>query len=291
MASGPITSQQIAEEKVETATNFIFLGSKITEDGGCSHEIKRHLLLGRKTMINLDRILKSRDITLLTKGPLVKAMVFPIVVYWYELNHKEGRVPKNWCFRTVVLEKTLESPLDCKIKPVNPKGNQSWIFIRRTNAEAETPILWPHDAKSQLSGKDSDAGKDWGQEEKGTIEDEMVEWHHQLNGHEFEQTPGDSERQGSLVCCSSQGCKELVMTQRLSSNNLSRSVFTQNQVLPSTFSHLPNAKAPYKLLIRDTLWWSQTCLHNKRASNLQFIIIQQNLVSLNYTSSYHLTLS
>ena len=89
----------------------------------------------------------------------------------------------------------------CLIKPVNPKGNQSWIFIRRTNAEAETPILWPHDAKSQLSGKDSDAGKDWGQEEKGTIEDEMVEWHHQLNGHEFEQTPGDSEGQGRLVCC------------------------------------------------------------------------------------------
>ena len=116
-------------------------------------------------------------------------------------------------------------------------------------------------------------------------------WHHKLNEPEFEQTPGDSERQGSLACCSSQGCKELVMTQGLSSNNLSRSVCTQNQVLPSTFSHLSNVKAPYKLLVRNTLWWSQTCLHNKRASNLQFIIIQQNLVSLNYTSSNHLTLS
>ena len=168
---------------VETMADFIFGGSKMTADGGCSHEIKRHLLLGRKTMTNLDRILKSRDITLLTKGPLVKAMVFPIVVYWYELNHKEGRVPKNWCFRTVVLEKTPESPLGSKeIKLVNPKGNQPWIFIGRTGAEAEAPILWS-----------PDAGKDWGQEEKGVTEDEMIWWHHWLNGHEFKQTWGDSE--------------------------------------------------------------------------------------------------
>ena len=105
----------------------------------------------------------------------------------WELNYKESWVPKNWCFWTVVLEKTLESPLDCKeIKPSNPKGNQSWIFIGRTDAEAKAPILWPHDAKSQLNGKDPNAGKDWRQEEKGTTEDEMFGWHHWLNGHEFD---------------------------------------------------------------------------------------------------------
>ena len=111
-----------------------------------------------------------------------------------ELDHKEGLVLTNWCFRTVVLEKTLESPLEGKeIKPVNPKGNQSWIFIGRTDAEAEVPILWPPDAKSWLIGKDSDAGKDWMQEEKGATEDEMVGWHHQLKRHELEQTLGDGD--------------------------------------------------------------------------------------------------
>ena len=107
-------------------------------------------------------------------------------VWIWELDYKESWAPKNWCFWTVVLEKTLESPLDCKIKPVNPKGNQSWIFIGRTDAEAETLILWLPDVKSWLIGKDHDAGKDWRQEEKGTTEDEMVGWHHWLNGHEFE---------------------------------------------------------------------------------------------------------
>ena len=117
----------------------------------------------------------------------------------WELDHKEGWAPKNWCFRTVVLEKTLESPLDSKeIKLVNPKGNQPWIFFGRTDAEAEAPILCPPAAKSGFIGKDPDAGKDWRQEEKGTTEDEMVGWHHWLNGHEFEQAPGDSEGQGSL---------------------------------------------------------------------------------------------
>ena len=138
------------------------LGSKITEDGDCSHEIKRCLLLGRKAMTSLDSILESRDITLPTKVHLVKAMVFPVVMYGCELDHKEGWVPKNWCFWTVVLEKTLESPLDCKeIKLVNPKGNQPWIFTGRTDTETEAPILWPPDAKSRLNGKDPDAGKDW----------------------------------------------------------------------------------------------------------------------------------
>ena len=128
-------------------------------------------------------------------------------VRMWELNHKKGWVPKNWCFRTLVLEKTLESSLDCKeIKPFNPKENQPWIFIGRT--EAEAPILWPPDEKSWLTGKDPDAGEDWGQEEKGMTEDEMVGWHHWLNGHEFEQTQIGSEGQGSLVCCSPWGHKE-----------------------------------------------------------------------------------
>ena len=126
---------------------------------------------------------------------------------------KESRVPKNWCFWTVVLEKTLESPLDCKeIQPVNHKGNQSWIFVGRTDAEAEAPILWPPNVKSRLIGKDPDVGKDWGQEEKGATEDEMVAWHHWLNAHEFEQTQGDSEGQGSLACCSLWGHKKSDMT-------------------------------------------------------------------------------
>ena len=135
-----------------------------------------------------------------------------------ELDYKEDWVPKNWCFQTVVLQKILESPLDCKeIKLVNPKGNQPWIFIGRTDAEAEAPILWPHDAKSPLTGKDPDAEKDWGQGEKGAREGEMVGWHHRLNGHKFEQTPGDGEGQGSLVCCSSWGHKESDTTEQLNS--------------------------------------------------------------------------
>ena len=188
MASGPITSWQTDGETVETVTDFIFLGSKITADGDCSHEIERHLLLGRKVTTNLDGKLKSRDITLPTKVCLVKAMVFPVVMYGCESwSIKKSEHKKNWCFWTVVLEKTPESPLDCKeIQPVHPKGNQSWIFTRRTDAEAETPILWPPDAKNWLIWKDPDAGKDWRREEKGMTKDEMVGWHHRLNGHEFE---------------------------------------------------------------------------------------------------------
>ena len=124
----------------------------------------------------------------------------------WELDYKESWMVKNWCFWTVVLEKTLESPLDRKeIQPVHPKGDQSWVFIGRTDVEAETPILWPPDANSWLSGKDPDAGKDWGQEEKGMTEDEMVGWHHWLNGHGFGWTPGVGDGQGGLVCCSSYG--------------------------------------------------------------------------------------
>ena len=138
-------------------------------NGDCSHEIKRHLLLGRKVMTNLDSIFKSRDVTLPTKVHLVKAMVFPVIVYGCESWTIKSWPLKNWCFWTVVLEKTLESPLDCKeIKPINPKGNQSWIFNGRTDAAAENPILWPPGGKNRLIGKDPDAGKDWRQEEKGT---------------------------------------------------------------------------------------------------------------------------
>ena len=167
-------------------TDFIFQGSKITADDDCSHQIKRHLLLGIKVMTNLDSILKSRVITLSTKVHLVKAMVFPVVVYRCESWTKESWALKNWCFWTVVLEKTLESPLECKeIQPVHPKGDQSWVFIGRADVEAETPILWPPDMKNYLIWKDPDAGKDWGQEENGTTEDEMVGCHNWLKGHGF----------------------------------------------------------------------------------------------------------
>ena len=131
----------------------------------------------------------------------------------WELDHKEGWALKNWCFQTLVLEKTLESPLDCKeIKSVNPKRNQPWTFIGRSDAEGEAPVLWPADVKSWLTRKDPDAGKDWGQEEKRVTEDEMVGWDHQLNGHEFEQALGVVDAQGSLVCCSLWGHKESDMT-------------------------------------------------------------------------------
>ena len=134
----------------------------------------------------------------------------------WELDYKERWAVKNWCFWTVVLEKTLEIPLDCKeIQPVHPKGNQSWIFIGRTDAEAETPIVWPPDAKNWVIGKDPDAGKDWRQEEKGTTENEMVGWHHWLDGHEFEQALGVGDDQGGLVCCSPWGLKELDTTEWL----------------------------------------------------------------------------
>ena len=138
----------------------------------------------------------------------------------WELEYKESWAPKNWCFWTAGLEKTLESPLDCKeIQPVRPKGDQSWIFIGRTDVEAETPILGPSDAKNWLIWKDPDIGEDGRQEEKGTTEDDMVWWHHRLNGHEFEQALGESEGQGSLVCCSPWSCKKSDTTEWLNNNN------------------------------------------------------------------------
>ena len=186
-----------------------FLGSKITWTVTAFSKSKRHLLLGRKAMTNLDSILKRRDTTALTKVHIVKAVVFPVIMYGWELDRKEGWAPK-WCSWIVVLEKPLESPLDRnEIKPVNPKGTQPWIFFGRTDAEVEDLILWPPDAKRQLTRKDSDTGKDWRQQEKRAEEDEMVGWHHQLNWHHSEQTLGASGGQRSLACCSPRGCKEL----------------------------------------------------------------------------------
>ena len=187
MAFGPITSWEIDGETVERVSDFIFLGSKITAHGDCSHEIKWRLLLGRKVMTNLDHILKQRH-CFSNKGPSSQGYGFSSGHVWmWELDGEESWAAKNWCFWTVVLEKTLESPLDCKeIQRVHPKGDQCWVFIGRTDAEAETPILWPPHVKSWFIGKDPDARRDWGQEEKGTTEDEMAGWHHRLDGHEFE---------------------------------------------------------------------------------------------------------
>ena len=215
MASGPITSWQIDGETVETVSEFILGASKITADGDCSHEIKKHLLLGRKTMTDQDITLKSRDVTLTTKVCLIKTMVFPIVTYgcesWTIKKAERWRIDafELWCWRR------LESPLDWKeIQPVHPKEDQSWVFIGGTDVEAETPILWPPDGKNWLTGKDPDAGKYcwW---EKGTTEAEMVGWHHWLNGHEFEQALGVGDGHRSLECCSPWGCKELKMTEQL----------------------------------------------------------------------------
>ena len=156
---------------------------------------------------------KAETIALLTKVYIIRHSFSSSCVWIWELDHKEGWASKDWCPWIVVLEKTLDSPLDSKeIKPVNPKGKQPKIFIGRSDAEADAPILWPPDVKSWLIGKDHDAGKDWRQEEKGTTEDEMGGWHHQLHGHESEQTLEDSARQGSLTCCSLWGHKELDRT-------------------------------------------------------------------------------
>ena len=182
MAPAPITSWQIDGETMETVRDFIFWGSKITADGDCSHEIKRHLLLGRKSMSNLDSILKSRNITLPTKVHLVKAMVFLVVMYGCE----SCTVKKAECWRIDTFKLWCWRKLCKEFQPVHPKGNQSWIFIGRIDVEAETPILWPPDVKNWLIWKDPDAGKDWRWEEKGTTEDEMVGRHHWLDGYEFE---------------------------------------------------------------------------------------------------------
>ena len=166
------------------------------------------------------RYIKKQRHYFANKGPSSQSYGFSSSYIWmWVLDYKESWVLKNWCFWTVVLEKTLESPLDSKeIKPVNPKGNQSWIYIGRTDAEAEAPIIWPSDANGRLIGKDSDAGKDWRQEEKGTTEDEMAGWHHRLEWHEFGLTLGVDDGQGGLACCDSWGHKESDTTEHLSLN-------------------------------------------------------------------------
>ena len=190
---------------------------KITVDGDCSHEIKRRLLLGRKVMTNLDSILKSRDITLPTKAYLVKAMVFPVFIYGYD----SWTIKKAECWRIYAFElwgcrrRFLRAPWTPRrskhsiLKEISPE--YSW----KADAEAETPILWSPDVKNWLIGKDPDAGKDWRQKEKGSTGDEMVGWHHRLNGHEFEQAPGVGDGQDSLACCSPWGHKETGTTEWL----------------------------------------------------------------------------
>ena len=196
VASCPNTSWQIDGETMETITDFLGGTLKSLQMVTAAMKLMKLLFLfGRKAMINLESILKSRDTTLPKKGPYSQSYGFSSSHVWmWELDYKESWAPKNWCFWTVVLEKTLESPLDCKaIQPVNTKENQSWIFIGRTDAEAETLVLWPPDAKNWLLRKDPDVGKDWRKEEKGTTEDEIVGWHDWLDGHEFEQSPRNGE--------------------------------------------------------------------------------------------------
>ena len=210
MAFSPITSWQIDGKTVETVADFIFGGSKITADGDCRHEIKRHLLLGWKVNDQPRQHIKKQSHYFAHKGPSSQSYGSSSNHIWmWELDYKESWALK-WCFWTVLLEKTLESLLDSKeIQSVHPKGNQSnqsrpkgnqaWIFIGRNDAEAETPILWTPDVKNWLIWKDSDAGKDWRQEKKGMTEDEMVEWHNWLYGHEFDYTLGVDDGQGGLV--------------------------------------------------------------------------------------------
>ena len=217
MASGPITSWQI--DGKQWLTSF-FWAPKSLQMVIAAMKFKK-LLLGRKVMTNLDSILKSRDVTLSTKVHLVKATVFQWscmdvrVGLWRKLSFWT-QLLSFWCFWTTVLEKTLESTLDCKeTQPVHPKGDQSWVFIGRTDAEAETPLLWPPHTKSWLIWKDPDAGKEWGREKKGTTDDKMVGWHHWLNGHGFGWTPRVGDGQGGLACCNSWGRKELDTTEQL----------------------------------------------------------------------------
>ena len=182
-------------------------------------------------MTNLDSKLKSRDITLPTKVHLVKAMVFPVVMYgcesWTVKKAECRRIDafELWCWRRL-----LRSPLGCKeVQPVRPRGDQSWVFIGRTDAEAETPILWPPHVKSWLTGKDPDAGRDWGQEEKGTTEDDMAGWQDWLDGRESEWTLGDGDAQGGLACSNSWGLKESDTTEQLNWTELNHSIYSRGQ--------------------------------------------------------------
>ena len=198
---------------------FLWEASKITVDGDCSHEIQRLLLPGRRAITNLDSILKSRDITLPTKVHLVKAMVSPVVMYrWDSWTVRKAECWWIDAFELLCWRRLLRIPWTARRSNYfHPKRYQSWTFIGRTDAESETPILWPPDAKIWLIGKDLNAGNDW-KKEKTVTEDEMVVWHHELNGYEqtqFEKTLGDGVEQGSLGCYSPYGCKELDTTEQV----------------------------------------------------------------------------
>ena len=236
-------------------------------------------------MTNLDSRLKSRDITLPTKVHLVKAIVFPVVIYGWtihgELDYKEPCAPKNWLFWTVVLEKILESVLDCKeVQPVHPKGDQSWVFIGRTDVEVETPILWPPVAKSWLIWKNPDAGKGWGQEEKGTTEDEMVGWHHWLNGPGFGWTPGVGDGQGGLKCCGSWGHKELDTTERLNWTELfywRRQVsLTIRAILSMGLSLADSCKGCFRWCLHEQRWHIAKLHHDVCAQCYKWLQLLHN---------------
>ena len=220
MASGPTTSWQIDGEMTETVTEFIFFGSKITADGDCSYGIERCLLLGRKAMTNLDSVLKSRGITLPTEAHLVKAMVFPVVMYGCEsctikkAKHQRIDAFELWYWTRLLLRvpwAARGSSLSI-LKEINLEYSLEGLMLR-LKLQYFDHLMQNGHWKSRLTGKDPYAEKDWRQEEKGTIEDDMVGWHHRLNGHEFEQTLGDGERQGSLVCCSPWGRQESERTE------------------------------------------------------------------------------
>ena len=198
------------------------------------------MLVPWKKSYDQPRHIEKQKYYFANKGPSSQSYGFSSSHGWmWELDHKEGWVLKNWCFWTVVLEKILERPLDCKeIQSVHPK-DQFLVFIGRTDVEAETPILWPPDAKSWLIWEDPVAGKDWEKEEKGTTEDEMVGWHHWLNGHGFVWTPGVGDGQGGLVCCGSWGCKELDTTEQLNWTELNASPGEGNGY-PLQYSRLEN---------------------------------------------------
>ena len=203
MPSGPITSWQIDVEIVATVADFIFLGSKITADDDCSHEIKKRLVLGRKAITNLDSILKSRDITLLTKVYLVKTMVFPVVIYGCEswtIKIAECQIIDAFELSLLRVPWMARRSNQSILKGISPKYSLEGLMLK-----LKLQYFGHLDAKSWLIWKDPDAGKDWRQEKKGTTEDEMVGWHHWLNGHEFEQAPGVGDGQGSLACCNPRG--------------------------------------------------------------------------------------
>ena len=278
MVSNPITSWQIDGETMETEIDFIFLGSKITANGDCSHETKKNTCSWEESYDQPRQYIKKQRHYFANKGPSSQSYGLSSIHVWmWELDHKQSWALKNWCFWTVVLEKTLESPLDTKgIKPVNPKENQSWVFIERTDTietsgkpsykyhlvmvaetiEAETPILWPADAKSWLIWKDPDAGKDWRQEKKGMTEDEMVGWHHWLKGHKFEQALGVGDGQGGLACCSPWGRKESDSTEWLNwlteEKNLPQSGFRQT---------VGQREVASDCILRSSAFW-RWCLRN-----------------------------